>query len=92
MNAQEEIERGGKAQRLIDDEMYIESMAGVREAIIKQWEACPIRDKEGQHELKLMLKLLSDLQANIKTIADTGKLAQINIEREKSLLRRVTGF
>lgn len=92
MTAQDEIERGGKAQMLIDSDIYRDSMAGVRDAILKQWEACPIRDKEGHHELKLMLKLLNDLQANIKTIADTGKLAQIQIEREKSLLRRVVGL
>ena len=92
MNAEQEIVRGLQAQSILDSEIYKECVNQVREAIISQWEASPIRDREGQHELRLMLKLLNDLQANIKTVADTGKLAKIQIERDKTLLQRVVNW
>lgn len=92
VSPEEELQRGRIAQSLLENEVYIEAIAAVRDGIISKWESCPIRDQEGQHELKLMLKLLNDLQANIKTAMDTGKLAKVQIEREKGMLRRVVGF
>lgn len=94
MNTQAELDRGFKAQQLLDNEIYQESIQTVREAILSQWAESPIRDHEGQHELRLMLKLLNDLTANIKTVADTGKLAQIQIERESKFkqVKRAVGF
>ena len=94
MDTQTELERGFKAQQLLDNEIYQESIQTVRDAIIAQWSESPIRDHEGQHELRLMLKLLNDLTANIKTVADTGKLAQIQVERDSKLkqIKRAAGF
>ena len=94
MDTQTELDRGFKAQQLLDNEIYQESIQTVRDAIIAQWSESPIRDHEGQHELRLMLKLLNDLTANIKTVADTGKLAQIQVERESKFkhVKRAVGF
>ena len=83
MNTETEAEKGRQAELLLDNPVYQESIEIVRNRIISSWESSPIRDKEGQHELKLMLKLLLDLTANIKLVAETGKLAKIQIEREK---------
>ncbi len=60
-------------------------MKAVRDGIIEKWEAAPIRDIDGQHELKLMLKLLGDLQNNIKNFVDSGKLAKIEIEEDRKV-------
>lgn len=86
MTPEKEAEQGRKAELLLDNPIYKDSIEAVREAIIAQWQACPIRDKEGQHELKLMLKLLNDLTANIRLVAETGKLAKLQIDQ--SLGRR----
>lgn len=87
MTKEKEAERGRQAELLLDNPIYRESIEAVRTAIIAQWQACPIRDKEGQHELKLMNKLLNDLVANINTVAETGRLAKLQIEREKKGIR-----
>ena len=87
MSLNDDLQRGRIAASLLENAVYVESVATVRDAIIKQWESCPVRDVEGQHELKLMLKLLNDLQANIKTAMETGKLAKIEVERESKLSR-----
>lgn len=91
MTPQEELQRGRIAQSLLENEIYREAIDAVRNGIIGQWESCPIRDHEGQHELKLMLKLLNDLQSNIKTVLDTGKLVKVQIEREKWVFRKIMG-
>ena len=86
MSLTNDLERAQQAKFLLENPVYTESVETVRNAIIKGWENAPIRDTEAQHELKLMLKLLNDLELNIKRVVDTGKLAQIEIERQKKPL------
>ena len=83
MSLTKDLDRALQAKQLLENPIYAESMDIVRNAILTGWENSPIRDTEGQHELRLMLKLLNDLQNNIKRVVDTGKIAEINIEREK---------
>jgi hypothetical protein len=87
MTLEKDAEVGRQAEMLLDNPIYKDSIAAVQSAIITAWQASPIRDKEGQHELKLMLKLLGDLEANIKRVAETGKLAKLQIEQEKRGLK-----
>jgi hypothetical protein len=56
---------------------------------LERFEACPIRDIEGQHEIKLMLKLLVDVRANLQSVVDNGKVIEYNVsmlERAKRLI------
>lgn len=83
MTLEEELRRGRLAASLLENEVFVESMNLMRDAIISQWENSPIRDTEGHHELRLMIKLLQDLRRNIQTVFETGKLAKIQIEQKK---------
>ena len=78
------LDRAMQAKALLDNPIYQESFSVLRETLHNAWENAPIRDTEGHHELKLMLKLLGDLERNIKRIVDDGKLAHIDIERKKN--------
>lgn len=92
MNVAEEQRRGEQAAQVLDNPIYQESWQSVRNGIIAAWETAPIRDKEGHNELKLMLKLLTDVQRNIETVMQTGKMAQIQIEREGWLSKTARRF
>ena len=75
--------RGQEAKRLIEHELIRETLDGMRQAIIDKWENAPISDREGQHELKLMMKLLNDFEGNFKTIIRSGQLADFEIESQR---------
>lgn len=93
VNLRKESERGARARLLLESEAYTEAVGTVRQAIIDKWSNSPVADRDGQHELRLMLKLLNDVEANIKDVAETGKLANLQIAREQeSLARRVLNF
>ena len=77
------IEQGERAKQLYENEAFRDAMAGLRAAIHERWETAPLADRDGAHELRLMLKLSYDLEANIKRLVDDGKLAAIEIEREQ---------
>lgn len=83
MSVEKEATEGVNAERLLSElRPYIDM---VKDAIVQKWESSPVGDKEGQHELRLMRKLLGDVEANIKTAIETGKLARIQIERDSKL-------
>lgn len=84
----EEASRGSRAKAVLESDIYKESVASVRSAIFEKWESCPIRDKEGQHELKIMLKLLKEVESHLKTVMETGKMATIQLENERTLKER----
>lgn len=86
MSLTKDLDRAQHAKQLLDNPVYQESIANVRSAIIAAWSNAPVRDVEGQHELKLMLKLLTDLENNITRAINDGKIAQIEIERQKTPL------
>jgi hypothetical protein len=85
MTIEHEATLGVQAERILEEVSPYFDM--VENAILDKWKESPIADKEGQHELRLMYKLLGDLKANIRTAIDTGKMAQIQIERESKLLQ-----
>lgn len=92
MELSDELRRGDMARLVLENPIYVETMQSLRDGIMQAWENAPIRDKEGQNELKLMLKLLGDLQRNIETVMQTGKMAKIQIERESVFRKTVNRF
>lgn len=92
MELSEEVQRGDMATAVLENPIYAESWESVRNGIIAAWESAPIRDKEGQNELKLMLKLLTDVRRNVETVMNTGKMAKIQIERESMFRKTVNRF
>lgn len=80
MNSLKEIKRGGDAEQLLNNALFVEAFTTVEDAIINKWKTSPVRDVDGQHELRLMLKLLADVKGYVVEVAQTGKLAAIAAE------------
>ena len=77
-----DLERGVKAEKLLNDSMLAEAFDLVRQAIHEKWEGSPMRDRDGAHELKLMLKLLGDVRANLEQAVTDGKLAAAELKQQ----------
>ncbi len=82
----QELDRGSRAKDILENELYRESWDTVEQALIQKWRDCPIRDKEGQHELKLMLKLLQDAKGHLERVMESGKLAESRLQQLKQRL------
>jgi hypothetical protein len=86
MSITADADRGARAARLLEDPVFDDAFKAVEQAIFDQWAASPIRDHEGQHELRLMLNLLRDVRASLEQTMVDGKLA---VEELKRLNARV---
>lgn len=82
MNLERDIENGQRARRLLQDETLQAAKAEVERVIHEAWANAPIRDREGAHELKLMLKALSDVWALLEQAVASGSLAAADLEEQ----------
>lgn len=87
MNLHEESERGHHARLMLENPLFVEVTTSMRDGITDKWRSCPLRDREGAHELKLMDKLLTDFIAAFRHIAETGRMADIQLEQDKKIAR-----
>lgn len=91
MTPEERLDRAAKAERIVNDPVYSAAYDEVRAAIQDAWASAPIRDKEGQHELKLMLKALTDVRAVFERSITDGKIVADDLKR-KSAYEKVRRF
>jgi len=82
LSLQTDVDRAQHAERLLQDPLLTESFELVRKAIVEKWEMTPLRDRDGAHELKLMLKLLGDVRANLEQAVADGKLAAEELRQQ----------
>lgn len=83
MNDQQKLDRAVKVDKLLSDPLLTEAFDNVRQAIFNTIEQTPIRDVEGLTSLRLSLKLLQDVRANLKQVLNDGKVAEFRIEQQK---------
>jgi hypothetical protein len=75
VSIEEQLERGARAKHVLDNPVFQEAFASVRQAILDKWENAPLSDREGKHELHLMLKLLNDVRGNLELALADGNMA-----------------
>ena len=83
------MEAGARASGVLTDDAFVKAYGAVRQAIVDQWENCPIRDREGAHELKLMLKLHTDLGKHLQKAVDDGRFAAEELKKDKTFSQKL---
>ena len=83
MSEQQKIDRGVKAERLLNDPMLAEGFDAVRGAILAKFEASPVRDTEGRERLFLMLKALNDVKGHLEQAVREGKFSHRLLEERR---------
>lgn len=85
MTPEQALERAGRAEKLVNDPMLIEAFELVRTQILKNIEDAPVRDRDGVHEMQLMLKLLRGVRANLEQAVRDGKVVLATLEQKRRL-------
>ncbi len=88
MSDQDVIDRAKRAEKLLNDQTFKEAFGHVEKALHDAWANAPVRDKEGAHEIKLMLKLLRDVKASIEQSVVSGKATIHRLEEKRRWFER----
>ncbi len=98
MTTETEIIEGQQAQYILDHPLTVRAFSQIEKEIVEQWAECPLRDREGQHELLLMLKVMRKFKIIFQTYVDAGMVAEErakvpNLRRSRAdRLREVVGL
>jgi len=84
----ERIYDADQAYLVLQNTAFQQAMDDVKSEIIESWKSAPARDQEGREKLWQLLKLAEKLEANLKTRLETGKLARLEVEHNRTLMER----
>jgi len=77
------VDRASKAKALLDNPMFDESFALVRSALLERIENWSLQDAAGAEKLRMMLKLLRDVRANVEQAVRDGKVSSFRLDEER---------
>lgn len=80
MTLDQEIRRGGEAERLMNDPLMKEAFITIENGLIESMKRVSVGDTKTQHELILLLQLFGKLRGYFTEVIETGKLATIQKE------------
>ena len=78
-----QIDRAGKAERLLNDELLIEAFTLVEAHIMNMFKSAPLRDEEGIVKVKYMLHLLGLVKGALEQAVKAGELATHALEEKR---------
>lgn len=93
MTLEDEITRGQDAEMLLNNPVYKESIKTVRDGLVTAMQQSAMGDERTHNRLVIALQLLDQIERNIKTVAETGQLAKMQLGQGKlqDLRRKVFG-
>ena len=88
MTDESPIDRGVRAERILNDPLYQEAWSKYEAACWETFKKSPARDKEGREYLFLMIKAAADARAALEQVMRDGKVA-LHTREQKGILTRM---
>lgn len=88
MTPEEELVRAGKASEILTEPLFKEAVETIREALITGIQRSAFTDEKLREKLCQRLALLEDILGQLRTVMETGKMAEETI-RQRSLSERL---
>lgn len=83
MNEDERLARARRAESILKDPIVTEAFDEIEAEILDRWKNAPNADREGQHELKLMMHVLKSFREIFERAVNEGKVIIHRAEERK---------
>lgn len=88
MTPEEELQRAHEAQQVLGSSVFQEACTRIDEGLTAQRRAVPLTATEMHTALILTEQLWGNVRNWIEQVAQTGKFAQIELDRQRTLRQR----
>jgi hypothetical protein len=89
MSLASDVQRGKRAQEVIDNEVYAQAWAAIEQEIIGQWrDARNPQDREQLHQLLLMH---AKAKTALEAVMRSGEIAEAELARKQTRAEAMTG-
>lgn len=92
MTDEERLSRGTRAKEVLENEEFQRAFETIEEELTQAWKTSPQRDEAGRERLFLALTMLAKVKASITTTMETGKLAMLELQHQKSMGEKAKAF
>ena len=82
MTLQQNVTLGNDALAVLENDAYKQAISRMHAEIVKRWEGCPVRDKEGQTLILQMKKVAKLFEDNLHDMIRAGDFAQHKLDME----------
>lgn len=89
MTLEERLYNGDRAREVLENEAFSGAFEAIEQEIISQWKTAPARDAAGRESLWTYLHLLQKLRAQLQQTLETGKLAKLELQHQRSIQQRM---
>jgi hypothetical protein len=86
-----EFRRGEDARRILEEPLLVEAFSTVEDAILARLKVIDVSARDAQRDLIVMLQLLGKLKQHLEQVMVTGRMVQLEQERNgwvQKLMRR----
>ena len=74
----------------MDNKLFKEAFDKVEDGIVNAMKTAPMGDEKTHNRLVIALQLLNQIEKHIKTVAETGKMAEI--QSQGGILQKLQGI
>lgn len=78
---QEDINRGERARRILEDELFVEAVAQIERECFEAWKAASWKEADKREALYRQMKALGEVQTRLRAIMEGGKVARSLAEK-----------
>jgi len=86
---EERIYAGNRAKEVLENEAFQQVFVDIEQEVMSQWKNSPARDAEGREKLWSYLMLLQKVKTHLESSLESGRLAMIDVEHQKSWAQKV---
>lgn len=87
MSLEQDVERGRRADEVLNNDVYAESYALIEQELVRLWRDS--RDKSEREDIHKLLRMLEKARNVLESTMRSGKLAADQLRQKQSLLQRV---
>lgn len=92
MTPEERLHNGSRAKEILENEQFQAAFDSIEKEVIDQWTNSPARDSTGREKCWEYLMLLRKVKMHLTTTLETGKLAQLELRHQQTMLDRARGM
>jgi hypothetical protein len=84
----EEVKRGERAEEVLNNPLFIEAVAKVRDGIIVSMASSPLGDEQTHNRLVIAMQLLNQIEKQLTGVMQTGKMAKLQVTNPIEKIKR----
>jgi hypothetical protein len=84
-----ELERYEQARGLLENPLFVGAFDSVERELMQRWKTDASLSPDGREKVFLMITLLGQVQMVLREHMETGQMARVQLERDRTLRERV---